>query len=194
MNFFQGVCIPRGAYHQCSYSTNSLNCEKILVWRQDHGQILIDNFLLNTYQTLCFILIAKEEYKIKLQLNDYHFIEQRPDFELNIYDGSEQENQILTSTNWLIRKQIVQTRENHIATIIIRKHSIQSITDQPEDDDVLGYLEMNETKKYLQRRDTNLILLNITWLTSICPDDQMLCGGHFETKCYTKEQRCDGKF
>jgi hypothetical protein len=52
---------------------------------------------------------------------------------------------------------------------------------------------MNETKKHLQKRDTNSILLNITWLTSICPDDQMLCGGHFETKCYTKEQRCDGK-
>ena len=53
---------------------------------------------------------------------------------------------------------------------------------------------MNETKKHLQRRDINSILLNITWLTSICPDDQMICNGHFETKCYTKEQRCDGKF
>ncbi len=112
---------------------------------------------------------------------------------MTVYDGSEEENQILASSNWLLRKEIIQTRENSIATIIIRKHLIASITDQHDDNDVLGYLEMNETRKSLQKRDTNLVLLNITWLTSICPDDQMLCGGHFETKCYTKEQRCDGK-
>jgi len=52
---------------------------------------------------------------------------------------------------------------------------------------------MNETAKRIQRRDVNAILLNITWFTSFCSDDQMLCGGHFEPKCYTKEQRCDGK-
>jgi hypothetical protein len=112
---------------------------------------------------------------------------------MNIYDGSEEQNIILASSNWLLRKEILQTRENHIATIIIRKHSVQSITDQI-DDDVLGYLEMNETKKYRKQRDINSILLNITWLTSICPDDQMLCSGHYETKCFTKQQRCDGKF
>ncbi len=190
----KGVCIPRNQYQSCSYSTKSSNCDKVLVWREDHGQILIDNSLLNTYQTLCFVIIAKDEYKIKLFLNDYHFIEQRSDLELNIYDGSEDDNQILASSNWLLRKEIVQTRENHIATILIRKHSIQSITDQHHDEDVLGYLETNETKKHLQKRDINSVLLNITWLTSICPDDQMLCGGHYETKCYTKEQRCDGKF
>ena len=108
-----------------------------------------------------------------------------------IYDGSEEQNQILASSNWFLSKEIIQTRENHIATIIIRQRSVQPTS--IIDDDVLGYLEMNETNKQIQRRDINFILLNITWVTSICSDDQMLCGGRFETKCYTKEQRCDGK-
>ncbi|CAF3731038.1 unnamed protein product [Rotaria sordida] len=189
----KGVCIPHGEHQQCSYSTNTSNCERILAWRQDHGQILLNNLILDNYQSLCFIIIAKEEYKIKLFINQYQFIEQRPDLELIIYDGSEQQNKILLSSNWLLNKEIIQTRQHHIATIIIRKRSIQSIsiiTDpHNDDDDVVGYLD---TKKSIQRRDTNLVLLNITWLTSICPDDQKLCGGHFETKCYTKQQRCDG--
>ncbi|CAF1054023.1 unnamed protein product [Rotaria sp. Silwood1] len=188
----KGVCIPHDEYQQCSYSTNVSNCERILAWRQDHGQILLNNLIIDKYQSLCFVIIAKEEYKIKLFINQYQFIEQRPDLELIIYDGSEQQNQILLSSNWLLNKEIIQTRQHHIATIIIRKRSIESIsiiTDPQHDDDVIGYLD---TKKSIQRRDTNLILLNITWLTSICPDDQKLCGGHFETKCYTKQQRCDG--
>lgn len=183
----KGVCIPHTQSHQCSYSTNQSKCDKILAWRQDHGEILIDNNLLNTYQSLCFIIIAKEEYKIKFILNDYHFLEQKSDYQLTIYDGNEEDNQILVSSNWLLKKEIIQTHNHHISTIIIRKNSNHI------DEDVLGYLEMNETNKHLQKRDINSILLNITWLTSICPDDQMLCGGHFETKCYTKKQRCDGK-
>lgn len=190
---FSGVCIPRSQYQSCSYSTRTSICDRVLAWRRDHGQILIDNNLLNTYQNLCFVIIAREEYKIKVLLDDYHFIEQRSDLELNIYDGSEEGNEILASSNWLSRKEIVQTRENHIVTIVIRKHSVQSITDQ-HDEDVVGYVEMNETRPRQQRRQIDPVLLNITWVTSICPDDQMLCGGHFETKCYTKEQRCDGKF
>lgn len=159
-------------------------CERILVKRQDYGEILIDNNILNTYQSLCFVIIAKEEYKIKFLVNDY---QQQSNFQWTIYDGNEDDNQIIVSSDGFSRKQLFQTREHHIATIILRKNSVQT------DNDIIGYLEMNETKKSLQRRDLNGILLNITWLTSICPDDQMLCGGNFETKCYTKEQRCDGK-
>lgn len=187
-----GVCIPRSQYQSCSYTTRSSNCDRVLAWRRDHGQVLIDNHLLNMYQTLCLVIVAKEEYKIKLFLDDEHFIEQRSDLELNVYDGSEENNQILASSNWLLRKKVIQTRENHIITMVIRKHSVQSITDQ-RDEDVVGYLEPNDTRSHRQRRAIDQTLLNITWVTSICPDDQMLCGGHFETKCYTKEQRCDGK-
>lgn len=184
----KGVCISQKTYEQCSYSTKSSICEKILVWRQDRGQILIDEHLLNTYEHICLIILAKEEYKIKLFVNDLEFLRKRTDFEYLIFDGTEDENRLLISSNWLIKNDIIQTRDNHLATIFIRKHFIQSITDE----DVLGYFNSNETQRHLSKRDTNSILLNITWLTSICPDDQMLCGGHFQMKCYTKEQRCDG--
>ncbi|CAF3578250.1 unnamed protein product [Rotaria socialis] len=189
----KGICIPHDEYQQCSYSTNTSHCERILAWRQDHGQILLNNLLLDTYQSLCFVIIAKEQYKIKLFINQNQFLEQRSDFEFIIYDGSEQQNKILASSSWFSSKEILQTRQNYIATIVVRKRSIQSLSitanQHDDDDDVVGYLD---TKKNIQRRDTNSVLLNITWLTSICPDDQRLCGGHFETKCYTKHQRCDG--
>ena len=189
----KGVCVPHNEYQQCSHSTNKSICEKILAWRRDHGEILLDSYLLNKYQSVCFVIIAKEEYKIKLILNQFQFLQQRSDLELIIYDGSEYQNRIIASSNWLLKTDTIQTRENHVATIVIRKHSNPINDEQPIDHDVLGYLEMNETNKIrLRRRDTNLILLNVTWFTSICPDDQILCGGHFETKCYTKEQRCDG--
>ncbi|CAF1166852.1 unnamed protein product [Rotaria magnacalcarata] len=189
----KGICIPHDEYQQCSYSTNASHCERILAWRQDHGQILLNNLLLDTYQSLCFVIIAKEEYKIKLFVKENRFLEQRSDFEFIIYDGSEQQNKILASSSWLPSKEILQTRQNYIATIVVQKRSIQSLSitanQHDDDDDVVGYLD---TKKNIQRRDTNSILLNITWLTSICPDDQRLCGGHFETKCYTTQQQCDG--
>ncbi|UJR37610.1 hypothetical protein I4U23_030307 [Adineta vaga] len=186
----KGVCIPRNGYSQCFYSTRTSNCERILAWYQDHGQILLNKDLLNKNQSLCLIIIAKEEYKIKFISNQYEFFKQRSDLEMIIYDGSEEQNQILTSSNWLLKKETIQTKDNHIATIVIRKHSIKPIS--IISDDVLGYLDSNKTHRYIQRRDINSLVLNITWITSICPDDQMLCGGNFETKCYTKEQRCDG--
>jgi len=68
----------------------------------------------------------------------------------------------------------VQTRQSHIATIVIRKRSIE-----------------NQNSLIYQRNIDN-ISVNITWLTSLCEDNQFLCGGHFETKCYSYEQRCDG--
>ncbi|CAF4080046.1 unnamed protein product [Adineta steineri] len=186
----KGVCIPRNEYQQCSYSTNSSTCEKILAWRQDHGQIILDDFLLKINQSICFIIIAKEDYKIKFMLNQYYFFKQHEDFEMIVYDGTEEQNKILTSSSWLLKKDIVQTRDNHVATIIIRKRSLQPIS--LINDDVFNYLQINDTNKQIQQRGINFISLNITWVTSICPDNQMLCGGHFETKCYTKEQRCDG--
>lgn len=192
---YVGVCVPYDEPQSCSYSTNKSNCERIFAWRQDHGQILLNNLLLDNYQSLCFVIIAKEEYKIKLLINQNQFLEQRSDFEFIIYDGSEQQNQILASSSWLLNKDTLQTRQHHIATIVVRKRATQSlainINQNIEDEDILGYLDTNKT---VQKRDTNLLLLNITWVTTICPDDQKLCGGHFETKCYTKQQRCDGKF
>ena len=171
----------------------SSNCEKILAWRQDYGQILLNSLILDNYQLLCFIIIAQEEYRIKLFINQYQFIKHEPDLEMIIYDGSEQQSLVLISSNWFSTREIVQTRESHIATIIIRNRSTQSIfarTDQRNQDILRDF----ETKNRSEQRHENLFLLNITWLTSICSDDQMLCGGNFETKCYTKQQRCDGRF
>lgn len=73
-------------------------------------------------------------------------------------------------------KQIIQTHENHIATIIIQKRAKEN----PHE------LFIN------QQNPINNILFNITWLTSLCPSNQILCSGHYEIKCYSVEQRCDG--
>ncbi|CAF1117896.1 unnamed protein product [Adineta ricciae] len=185
----KGVCVPRDGYSSCSYSTKTSNCEKILAWRQDYGHILLDEALLNKYQSLCFIIIAKQEYKIKLNVNHDELFQKRSDLEFLIYDGSVEQDQILTSSNWFLRKDIIQTKNHHIATIIIRKRSVKPIE---INDDAPAHLEFNQTYRTIRRREIDSMVLNITWLTSLCPDDQMLCGGHFETKCYTKEQRCDG--
>ncbi|CAF0779887.1 unnamed protein product [Adineta steineri] len=166
----KGVCIPHDQSSQCSYSSN---CETIISYYQTHGEISLDNSMLSNRESLCLILIADEKHKIKLIINQYKFLNQRPDLEFLVYDGSEQDNHLLISSNSLLMKQIVQTNQNHIATIIIRKHSKQ-----------------NQNLPIPIRQ--NNILLNITWLTSLCPDDQMVCGGHYELKCYTNEQRCDG--
>lgn len=151
---------------------------------------MLDEDLLNKYQSLCFIIIAKQEYKIKFNINHYELFQKRSDFEFVIYDGSVEQDQMLTSSNWFLRKDSVQTKDHHIATIVIRKRSIKPIEIS---DDVLGHLDFNQTHREIRRREIDSMVLNITWLASLCPDDQMLCGGHFETKCYTKEQRCDGK-
>jgi hypothetical protein len=153
---------------------------------------------LNTYQTLCFVIIAKQDYKIKLLLNQYQILGHYPDLEWTIYDGSENQNRVLVSSNRLLMKEMVQTHENHIATIVIHRRPIQTRTDiihqyDATDDDVLGHSDVNQTTKIVQRRDIHSVLLNITWFTSICPDDQILCSGHYEIKCYTIKQRCDGK-
>jgi hypothetical protein len=137
----------------------------------------LDDSILSDRQSLCFIITAKENHKIKLIINQYNFLNLHPELEFLVYDGSEQQKQLLLSSNWLLPKQIVQTYEHHIATIIIRKRSIE-----------------NENSLAKQSNDVNNILLNISWLISICPDNQMLCSGHFETKCYTDQQRCDGSF
>jgi len=130
--------------------------------------------MLSNRESLCFIIIAKEKHKIKLIINQYNFINQRPDLELFVYDGSEQQNQLLVSSNSLLMIPTVQTYQNHFATIVIRKSFIEN------------------QDFYIYQNDFNNILLNITWFTSVCSDDQILCNGHFETKCYLKEQRCDG--
>ncbi|CAF0832303.1 unnamed protein product [Adineta steineri] len=163
----KGVCIPRNEYQQCSYSTNSSTCEKILAWRQDHGQIILDDFLLKINQSICFIIIAKEDYKIKFMLNQYYFFKQHEDFEMIVYDGTEEQNKILTSSSWLLKKDIVQTRDNHVATIIIRKRSLQPIS--LINDDVFNYLQINDTNKQIQQRGINFISLNITWVTKLPP-------------------------
>ena len=188
----KGVCIPRSVEQKCAYSTNSSSCQTILVLRQDRGQILLDNLTLNNYQTSCFVIIARDEYKIKLLLHQSYSIAQRPDLEWIVYEGSEQHNRILVSSNWLPMKDSVQTRESHIATIIVRQRAMPKVVDH-FDDEVIGYAETNETRKLVQRRDVSSMLLNITWSSSICQDDQMLCDARFETKCYTSEQRCDGR-
>ncbi|CAF2921148.1 unnamed protein product, partial [Rotaria sp. Silwood2] len=167
------VCIPHEQNPQCSYSSN---CETIISYYKDYGEIIIDNSTLSDRQSLCFIIITKEKHKIKLIINQYNFLIQRPDLEFFVYDGSEQQNQILFSSDMLTLKQTIQTRENHLATIIIRKRSIENIN----------------TVFINPQYYVNNILFNITWLTSLCPYNQMLCSGHYETKCYTLKQRCDG--
>ena len=190
-SFMQGVCIPRGIDQKCAYSTNSSSCQTILALRQDRGQLLLDNLTLNNYQTSCVVIIAKDEYKIKLLLHQHYSIAQRPDLEWIVYEGSEQHNRILVSSNWLPTKESVQTRERHIVTIIVRQRAMPKV-DEHFDDEVIGYAETNETRKLIQRRDLSPMLLNITWSSSVCQDDQMLCDARYETKCYTSEQRCDG--
>ena len=76
-------------------------------------------------------------------------------------------------------KNVIETFKDHIATIIIRKRSL--LTKYP--------IFMNN--RYRQTLSNN-ILLNITWLRTLHPSNQIPCGGHFENKSYSIEQRCDG--
>ncbi|CAF3447637.1 unnamed protein product [Rotaria sp. Silwood1] len=168
-----GVCVPYEQNPQCSYSSK---CETLISYNQDHGEILLDNSTLSNRQSLCFIIITKEKHKIKLIINQYNFLNQRSDLEFLVYDGSEQQNLLLLSSDMSLPKQIIQTHEYHIATIIIRKRSKEN----------LNTIFLN------QLYESNNILLNITWLTSICSYNQMLCSGHYEIKCYSPKQRCDG--
>ena len=168
-----GVCTPHAQASQCAYSAK---CETTIIYHENHGEISLDNAILANRQSLCLVIIAEQKHKIKLAVTQYHFADQRPDLEYFVYDGSEEQNQLITSSNWLSAKQIVQTYQHHVATISIRKRSTDD--DNVPSDSLPSY--------------QNSVLLNITWLTSLCPDDEMVCGGHFEAKCYTKKQRCDG--
>ena len=161
---FLGICLSSEQNAQCSYS---VKCESIISYTHDFGEILIKNSLLLNRESLCFVILAKDKHKIKLIVDRVNFNNQQSGLDLFIYDGDEEENRILVSTNSILSRQIVQTREHHLATIVIRKRQ-----------EIIS--------------DFNGILLNITWLTSVCPDNQMLCGGRYETKCYSKQQRCDG--
>ena len=154
--------------------------------------------LLNSYETLCFVIVAKEEHKIKMIVNQYQSLDtQLSDFEWRIYDGVEEQNQLLLSSSHFLSKQMVQTRQHHIATMIVRRlssfPSVDQLIHSYVDEDVLGHMDSNWTEKPRSRRSIDMLLLNLTWFTSICSDDQMLCSGNFETKCYSADQRCDGK-
>lgn len=75
----------------------------------------------------------------------------------------------------MLMRQIIQTHETHIATIVIRKRSVENRV------------------FFNQQYDNKNILFNVTWFTTLCPSNQMLCSGHYEIKCYSPQQRCDGK-
>lgn len=107
-------------------------------------------------------------------IDQYNFIHQRPDLELFVYDDNQPQNQLLPSSGLLQVRPTVQTPRNHLSTIVIRKRSI-----------------INENFS-IDHDNSDNYTLNITWLTSICSENQFLCGDRFETKCYSKEQRCDG--
>lgn len=203
-----GICVSTGSDSTCRYSTNTTRCQKILVRRQDNGHLVVDRTLMNSYETLCFVIIAKEEHKIKFlfNVNSYVQNENSNDFEWIIYDGSEHQNQLLASSNDHPLKEIIRTRQHHVATIIIHRRiftSIDHILHSYINEDAVGHIDFQEKTNRSSNsnninynthdNNVNSIIFNLTWLTSICPDDQTLCSGHFETKCFTAEQRCDGK-
>jgi hypothetical protein len=117
---------------------------------------------------------VKEKHQIRLMIDQYNFIHQRPDLELFVYDDNQPQNQLLPSSGLLQVRPTVQTPRNHLSTIVIHKRSI-----------------INENSS-IDHDNSNNFTFNITWSTSICSENQFLCGGRFETKCYSKEQRCDG--
>ena len=136
--------------------------------------MFLNNSILSNRQSLCFVIIAPEKHHIRLLVNQYHFAEQRPDWQFFVFDGDESREQLLVSSNSMLVKHTVQTRQTPVVTIIIRRSST-------EDEDPLSDVQNPDRP-----------LLDLTWSTSLCPDNQFICGGHFENKCYTKEQRCDG--
>ncbi|CAF0876011.1 unnamed protein product [Didymodactylos carnosus] len=228
--------------YQCSYSTES-GC-LTFVYRNNHGSIHIDsltleNFLMDKkYNSLCYIVVAQLQHKLKLHLNTsglFNPLENKllPIFELNVYDGSEQQ-QILLHTYlshyqyYQERKVIeIQTRISHIATIVIRRKDYQqqqeslkgsvqkqqlplTVTRAYHDEDVVGYI--GRTNKYKHTAVTdhsintatenryqqsiggkNSILVDIMYVQQLCPDEKIPCG-RYETKCYSKYERCDGKW
>lgn len=169
MNHSSGACLPSTLTPSCSYQ---IQCENVVTYAQDHGEILVKNFLLSSRTSLCFAIITKDKYQVQLIVQQYDFLSQHPDWEYLIYDGDQIHNQLLASSKNFLTKQIVQTRGNRLATIILRKRFLEN------------------TNNFL---DPDEILLNITWSSNFCPAEQFLCNARYERKCYTKQQRCDGE-
>lgn len=165
-----GVCLSSQLpTPTCSYQ---IQCESVVTYAQDHGELLVKNSFLADRSSLCFVLMTKDKHQLELMVQQYDFLYQHPSWEYLIYDGDQQRSQILTSSKIFLTKQLVQTRGNHLATIVLRKRFPENVHELFDPDD---------------------FLLNITWWTSFCPAEQFLCNGHFERKCYTKQQRCDGQ-
>lgn len=157
---FPGICLTSGETAQCAYQTQ---CETIVAYSGDRGEILLNDLLLSNRMSLCFVIMTKEKHHLRL------IIDQRSDLEFVIYDGDQAGNILLASSYSLLNKQMVQTRQSHTATIVIHQRSIDA-----------------------ENSPSDQLVLNITWMTSICLENQFLCSGHFERKCYSKQQRCDG--
>jgi len=159
------TCQMTNANAQCTIS--KLQCEYILTYFSNHGEILLNNSLLSNYQSLCFIIYANETFRIKLFLDQMNLRFQRPDYEFNLYDGDQQ---LLTSSDSYQLKEILQTNDHHFATIVLRRRDNYSV----------------------QNLYYDSLLLNLTWIISFCPRGYMVCSGYNELKCYSKQQRCDG--
>lgn len=161
-----GSCVPSTWSLVCAYETK---CQTVVAYLQNQGEILVRDSLLSHHQSLCFVVISKENFPIKLIVNRHDFLNPHFNWTYSIHDGDRNGNRLLSTSNVFTRKKIFQTQRNHLATIVIEKSSKDSSV------------------------DSNELLLNITWSTVFCPEDEFLCSGHYETKCFTKQQRCDGK-
>ena len=178
----KGVCTSREQHPECSYATTEFQCDSILVYNDERGELVLDSSILSARSSLCFVIIAQQRHKIQLFINHYQTVHQPSDVDLLIYDGTDPQTQLFQSPLWLPIKYIVQTRDNHLVTVVIRRRS--SLANASS--------QFKATEIDLASAGVNQFLLNITWLSSVCSDDQMLCSGQFERKCYSHQQRCDG--
>ncbi|CAF1460599.1 unnamed protein product, partial [Rotaria sordida] len=62
-------------------TSNSLLCRSNEIWclTMTNVEFIIDNSPLSNHQSLYFIIIVKEQHKIKLIINQYDSLNQRPD-------------------------------------------------------------------------------------------------------------------
>ena len=160
-----GMCVSPTWSLWCAYETQ---CETTVVYSQNQGEILVRNSVLSNRRSLCFVVISKEKSPIQLIINRHDVLYQHSNWTYSIYDGDRKRNQLLAKSNPFVGKKIVRTHGDHLATIILETSSKENLS------------------------DSNELFLNITWSTSICREDEFPCGGHFERKCFTKQQRCDG--
>ncbi|CAF1252833.1 unnamed protein product, partial [Didymodactylos carnosus] len=232
--------------YQCSHSTESNYLT--FVYRNDHGSIYIDSLTLENfftdkkYASLCYVVVAQFQHKLKLSLNISGLLKPTDNklssaFELNVYDGSEQQQLLLhtylSHHQYYPERKVIQlqTRVNHIATVVIRKKDnqqhpsyypeyltklaqkqepVQTVKTEHHDEDVLGYIDGTnryndtpvtdnnvitvKTNRYQRSTDGRYsVLVDVTYTQQICPDDKIPCG-RYETKCYSKYERCDGKW